>query len=120
MNKSRFANELNNASIQAGKNSFKHGFYTPVSIGEAPTRLEHVTQGELMLGKLALVHSEVSEAAEAVRENDSEKFIEELADIVIRVMDIAGNGGWDLGNVVVRKMEKNATREQRHGKVTRI
>ena len=38
---------------------------------------------------LALVHSEVSEALEAFRIDDKENFIEELADVVIRVLDLS-------------------------------
>ena len=45
---------------------------------------------------LALVHSEVSEALEALRNGDKENFAEEMADIVIRVADICGNLGIDL------------------------
>jgi len=39
---------------------------------------------------LALIHSEVSEALEAFRHNDKTNFAEELADILIRVLDCAG------------------------------
>ncbi len=40
-------------------------------------------------GVLALIHSEVSEALEAFRADDGDNFAEELADIVIRVLDLA-------------------------------
>jgi len=38
---------------------------------------------------LCLVHSEVSEALEAYRNGNNENFEEELADVIIRVMDMA-------------------------------
>lgn len=40
--------------------------------------------------KIALVHSEVSEAAESVRHDDKENFARELADIEVRILDVCG------------------------------
>lgn len=68
------------------------------------------------LAEMALIHSEVSEASEALRMGNISNFAEELADIVIRVMDSAAARGFDLQNHVLVKMEKNATREYLHGK----
>ena len=64
---------------------------------------------------LALVHSEVSEAVEALRKGDNEHVVEELADILIRVFDLCGSRGWDLENAVSRKLQFNKTRAYRHG-----
>ena len=64
---------------------------------------------------LALVHTEVSEATEAFRHNDKENFIEELADVIIRVLDCAGGLGMDIDAAVRAKLEKNKTRGFRHG-----
>ena len=64
---------------------------------------------------LALVHSEVSEALEAFRVNDIGHFAEELADIVIRVLDIAPGFGIDMDNEIARKLAKNRKRGYRHG-----
>lgn len=65
---------------------------------------------------LALIHSEVTEALEAHREGDDEEFAEELADVIIRVGDIAGEEGVDLESQIARKQAKNRERETRHGK----
>lgn len=74
-------------------------------------------EGERSRAKvLALIHSEVSEALEADRENDEEEYAEELADIVIRVFDHAESEGVDLQSEVERKNAKNEGREYRHGK----
>lgn len=74
--------------------------------------------------QLALIHSEVSEALEAWRENDRgstrpdgkpDGFITELADAVIRCFDTAGALGMDLETAVLKKMAFNETRPHRHG-----
>lgn len=78
--------------------------------------------------KLALIHSEVSEALEDVRarpdslnywythETKPIGFPTELADILIRVGDLAEYLGIDLEDVVAAKMRHNATRPHKHGK----
>ena len=64
---------------------------------------------------LALVHSEVSEALEADRKGDQEKFEEELADVLIRIFDLCGSKGIDLEDAIETKMEKNKARSYKHG-----
>lgn len=64
---------------------------------------------------LALIHSEASEALEGFRHNDKANFIEEMADIVIRVLDCTGGLGMDLDGAIQAKLEKNKTRGIRHG-----
>ena len=78
--------------------------------------------------RLALIHSEVSEALELIRKDDNVKhdtyakdgkpigFSSELADIIIRVLDLSGLLGINIGKAVVEKLEYNASREYRHGK----
>lgn len=78
-------------------------------------------EGEL----IALAHSELSEALEALRKgNPASKKIsecthveEELADLVIRVMDMAQARGWRVGSAIVAKMEYNKKRPVKHGKL---
>ena len=64
---------------------------------------------------LCLIHSEVSEALEAYRNNDMDNFKEELADIIIRVMDAAIYLEIDLEHEVIQKHTKNLDRSYRHG-----
>lgn len=74
--------------------------------------------------KLSLIHSELSEALEAAREGypDSKKipeignFEEELADAVIRIMDLSHSMGLDVGAAIIKKMAYNVTRPHMHGK----
>jgi NTP pyrophosphatase (non-canonical NTP hydrolase) len=67
--------------------------------------------------KLCLIHSEVSEALEGFRKNlmddklPHRHMVEvELADAVIRIADLAGALGLDLGGAIAEKLEYNAQR----------
>lgn len=64
---------------------------------------------------LCLVHSEVSECLEAYRQNNKAGIEEELADIIIRVFDIAAAEGIDLEKAIKEKHEFNQKRPYRHG-----
>lgn len=74
---------------------------------------------------LALITCEVAEAVECVRDRQLETTVREdgkleglpseLADVVIRAFDLAGNLGIDLGDVILRKHEYNKSRPYRHG-----
>lgn len=71
----------------------------------------------LQLSKLALVHSEVSEAVEGVRKGLMDDHLKdrpmaevELADAIIRAFDLAGHEGWDLAGAIVEKLYYNAQR----------
>ena len=73
---------------------------------------------------IALVHSELSEALEAKRDGDKidehcRRFKNaevELADAIIRILDLAAHGGMDVPRAMLAKMEYNETREYRHGR----
>lgn len=81
--------------------------------------------------KIALIHDEASEALQVHRneyddseedavsrmtEMQEEDFTEELADIVIRTLDLAGYYGLDIGESIIAKIEKNQGRPRLHGK----
>ena len=65
---------------------------------------------------LALCHSELSEALEAHRDDDKTHFVEEMADIVIRVLHICGDLKIDLTKAINDKMLKNMNRPIKHGR----
>lgn len=122
---------INNLSNEIHENNVAKGFYeNPKNIGEM----------------LCLIHSEVSEALEADRksnfadwtqdvppiihpeqldDNEYKKvfesaikntFEDELADILIRVMDLAAFKGIDIEYHIKAKMRYNSLREKCHGK----
>lgn len=76
-----------------------------------------------ILAKLALVHSEVSEVLEAVRKRKGDEIIvEEMADIIIRLLDLyAGmkREGWilpvSLDATIADKNAINQNRPRMHG-----
>lgn len=72
---------------------------------------------------LALMHSELSEALESLRAGcpPDDKIPEfkgveaELADVIIRIMDISAARGWRVGEAVAAKIQYNETWPHRHG-----
>ena len=100
----------------AGQNARDKGFHD-VYAG--------VTKHMRATALLALIHSEVSEALEDVRKAELGLRFEssgkpvglpsELADVIIRVADMAYQLDIDLGEAIIAKMKYNATREKMHG-----
>lgn len=74
--------------------------------------------------KIALMHSELSEALDALRKGNPESMkipgfqhaTEELADCIIRILDFAGHFNLNLSEAIIAKMEHNALRPHKHGK----
>jgi len=122
---------INELAKQIHQNAIAKGFYeNEINIGE----------------KLCLVHSEVSEALEAVRKdhytdlnkewhiarfskmdddvcfiNEFELYVknsfeDELADTIIRVLDLSAYKNIDIESHIKAKMRYNSTRPHKHGK----
>lgn len=85
-----------------------------------PNSLDTEEQRDMTLGKLMLIVTEVAEAAEAVRHNDWSNFAEELADTLIRVLDLSSSMNIDIAMAVFEKMQVNEGRPDKHGKETSL
>lgn len=103
---------LDHLQRQAHQISKDHGWYeTGRSVGDF----------------IALIHSELSEALEEWRDgrplneiralpgDKPEGFPIELADAMIRIMDMAENYGINMAGAIDLKMAYNKTRPHRHG-----
>jgi|TARA_B100000902_G_C27293635_1_gene908663 NTP pyrophosphatase (non-canonical NTP hydrolase) len=107
-----FEKEWNKLAKRIFTNAVNHGFWQGGKDGR--------NDGEAM----ALIHSEISEALEAMRSDNptSSKILEfssveeELADAVIRIMDYCFGKDLDIAGAILAKIEYNYSRDYMHGK----
>ena len=72
---------------------------------------------------IALMHSELSEGLEGLRKGnppsdkipDFSAIEEELADVIIRILDTAAARGWNVGAALMAKLNYNDGRSYKHG-----
>jgi len=83
--------------------------------------LQHLPPREAALVRLALIHTEVSEATQEVKRHGlaneliRKKIACELADVLIRCADLAETIGVDLEEAVLTVLEYNTKRPYRYG-----
>lgn len=110
MNLDKLAEELNETAIQKG-------FWAPL------LRMEAEDDFIFFAKQLAMIHSEVTEALEALRKDQGDdKFVEELADLIIRTLDLwAGMNKVrarklpSLHEAIIKKAGVNKERPKLHG-----
>ena len=116
---SKLGKKINKLADEIYETSASKGFWD----------IAEVSQFAIVPVKLALIGDEVSEALKVHRDEydgsfsnnymtkeQEQEFTEELADIVIRTLDLAGGLDLDIGSSIEAKVEKNKTRPYRHGK----
>lgn len=111
-----YVTDLDDLAHTLHANAKLKGFYEPLE------HMEKEDQIVFQLKQLAMIHSEVSEVLEAMRKKQGgEKVTEELADIIIRVLDFwayLNETGYTLKKLSVavnEKMKVNASRGHKHG-----
>lgn len=105
-----YAAMINDFSATIHQQNVERGWWTDLATGERKMR----NVGELLM----LAVSEVAEAMEGHRKGlmddhlpHRRMFEVELADVFIRIFDIAGAFNLDLGGALIEKMEYNQTRD---------
>jgi hypothetical protein len=113
-------NGLRAATAHYHNESFKRGWWDVELSGDNDQVKLYVCAT-----KIALIHSEISEAMEGLRKSKMDEHLPsrssvevELADALIRIFDLAGRLGLDLGTAVVEKGRYNAIRAD-HNKENR-
>lgn len=110
------------------KNALEKGFHDRW-INNQDNSIE--AKNEMISAKLMLIVSELGEALEALRKGNLTKninnftnfeteikdtFEDEIADTIIRLLDLCGLLQIDIEKHIIAKMEYNKTRERLHGK----
>ena len=114
---------LNEMQWRIHYNAAQHGFYDKYSetrkFLKKSGREDLAQENEMnfVLAQLVKISSEIGEAVGAIQKVKSgEEYAEELADVFIRLMDLAEFQGIRMADAIDKKMQKNAGRPYLHGK----
>lgn len=121
MHKHNISKVLNNLCRSAHSSAAEKGFWNVQELIARIPKDKHEEVVDALLGqKLALIHTEISEATESLRDGQgTDDFLEELSDVVLRVFDLVGfidEHSRAFGDILLNKMEKNKTRKPKHGR----
>ena len=112
----KYLTDMDDLAHTLHANAKVKGFYEPLEHMEEP---DHII---FQLKQLAMIHSEVTEVLEAMRKSQGgTKVTEELADIIIRVLDFwaylneTGYTLKKLSDAINEKIEVNKERPNMHG-----
>ena len=113
---------INGLASDIHDNAVKHGFYADYL--EAHDYLEvndqmwhaEVLHMNFVLAQLGKIASEVGEAVSAIQHGDHNGLREELADVVIRALDLGAFIEPRIGDCIMLKHETNRDRPYKHGK----
>lgn len=108
---------LTEIGYEAFLNALDHGFYDVYYAAPITT----TNTERFVLGELALITSEIGECVQeiqhgALEEVASKSLESEIADVIIRTLNLAFFLGMNVDEAVKSKMEYNSTREYMHGK----
>ena len=107
---------LNQLANRCYKISKQNGFWDDFQLCELND--DEKSANYIIGTKLALISSEVSEALDEMRSDHTmQEFANELADIIIRTLDLAKGLDIDIETIVSNKMDKNEARPRLHGKL---
>lgn len=117
---------LNKYAVFCGQSAEANGWHKRFKV-DIPWGNDDAAMIDHLVAKTALIGCEVAEAIEELRDGASpyetyytdggkpEGFPSELADIIIRALDLAYMLGIDIDAIFHEKLEYNATRGQMHG-----
>jgi hypothetical protein len=100
---------VNDLALLCHDYSVLQGFYEDFDLSKP-------LEGYMFPVKLSLIMTELAEAIEAHRKGDMENLMEEMADIFIRLLDLAGAINMDVESEIQKKMAVNLKRPPKHGK----
>lgn len=117
---------LNDSCDEVFEDNFRNGFYDDYHEVSDALFVDELKAYTTLMRKsqmIALIHSELSEALEAIRKSLKDDKLPhrsgeevEIADTVIRILDYAGAWGLDLAGAIEEKLEYNRNRGYKHGK----
>lgn len=121
----QYIKSINEIENEAHENARRKGFYDDIDMvsgylaGQEQQAMRSVVKRDFVLSQLAKIGCEVGEAVQEIQRKGihADELAEELADVIIRVCDLAGYLEINLGRAVEKKMQFNATRPRKHGKL---